>query len=48
MGVRPKLTIALLLLGAAAPAAAAVEVITGPTPIPAGSARAGGDLTVRN
>lgn len=48
MGVRPKLTIALLLLAAAAPAAADVEVITGPTPIPGGSARAAADITVRN
>ncbi|MBV9344959.1 MAG: CehA/McbA family metallohydrolase [Gammaproteobacteria bacterium] len=42
------LTIALCSLGAAPALPAAVEVTTGPTPIPGGSARAPGDLTVRN
>ncbi|MBS0364854.1 MAG: CehA/McbA family metallohydrolase [Proteobacteria bacterium] len=39
---------ALPLAGGVTPLAAAVRVITGPTPIPGGGARAAGDLTVVN
>ena len=46
--IRPALLAALALLAPLSGAHAAVRVITGPTPIPGGSARAAGDLTIVN
>ena len=46
--IRPALLAALALLAPLSGAHAAVRVIKGPTPIPGGSARAAGDLTIVN
>jgi hypothetical protein len=48
MGMRLTLLAALALLSPLAGTRAAVRVVVGPTPIPAGNARAGGDITVIN
>ena len=48
MSCRLTLLVALALLAPLTHARAAVRVIAGPTPIPGGNARGGGDLTVAN